>query len=363
MSNGEGPILKTNYITFDTSTIEKLNFTFADSRVLKRLAYLAENERIFIVLSDVTQREIEARIKVGVREALTQLKQLRKKLKILNNSATSEFGAVLWKPQEEGLVGQLIKQFHDFISRSKVEIVPAEKADITEITAQYFAGTGPFGKANKKAEFPDAIAISAVREWCNEHAQVIYVVSGDTDFQKACEDDNRLLHLSVLDEFLNLMSATDQKARTQYIHSLVHQENNATAAAIAEKFEWLGFTLADTWGDVVGVHVTSVRFSNPAVIETVDETALVSFDAEVTFDAEVSYDDLDNAGYDSSEGEHTVVVLDTIEETVEQTVSAHVQASLRFSVADPTDFEIIGVEIVGTTDIEVSARENGWPYK
>ena len=60
------------------------------------------------------------------------------------------------------------------------------------VLAAYFEKQPPFGHGKNKAEFPDALVLETLREWCAKNELNMAVVSLDQGVQAACAEDDDL---------------------------------------------------------------------------------------------------------------------------------------------------------------------------
>jgi len=57
--------------------------------------------------------------------------------------------------------------------------IKSHEISLDDLMDDYFAGKPPFGKGDKKAEFPDAITVKVLADWAKSEGAQILVVSGD----------------------------------------------------------------------------------------------------------------------------------------------------------------------------------------
>jgi hypothetical protein len=140
------------------------------------------------------------------------------------------------------------------------------------------------------------------------------------------------------------------------------------ANILEERFEWLGFILADQDGDVNETRVTEVGDIAAYLISLThgsnDEPAEARFELTtiIAYEADVSYDNLETANYDSED--KVLIPWETVERTVKS--SEIVQADLRFTfnTTEPHNLEIKGLDLHTPKDVSVSTEEDdGWRYK
>jgi hypothetical protein len=73
-------------------------------------------------------------------------------------------------------------QFDNLVNDHIIRIIPYKSIDIECIFDKYFKQESPFGKADKKSEFPDAFSIELVEQFCEENGIKAKVFSMDNDY-------------------------------------------------------------------------------------------------------------------------------------------------------------------------------------
>jgi hypothetical protein len=102
-----------------------------------------------------------------------------------------------------------------FSKRSGLAIVTAKKSlDVDALLKAYFRTKAPFeGAADKKSEFPDAIALLSLEGWAKQNNTSLLFVSKDKGCQAFCLESERLVAIDELDDALALIQER-QKAIT-----------------------------------------------------------------------------------------------------------------------------------------------------
>lgn len=163
--------------TIDTNIIDGLNSNGnLDNRILLSIGNL-RTKNVTALMADVVAGEINSHMtKIHDNAYGNLMTALRAHTKI-------------WKADTkliESLRGKLTPRdsvadhasdlFHEFTKQIGMEIVSSDGAiDIAELVARYFAEQPPFAGADKKHEFPDAIALAALRKWSEDNGPVLAV--------------------------------------------------------------------------------------------------------------------------------------------------------------------------------------------
>jgi hypothetical protein len=315
--------LKTRHVFIDTQVFKGANFNYQSIR-FQELISLAKAGKIFVYLTDITDREIESNISEDVQSASRKLKSIQseRELRILKN-LKDDFTETLFTPLDpEAAKLSLLAQFARFKKDVQVNFISIQDTSISEVFEKYFAHLPPFGEGKKKYEFPDAFVISALQRWCARSSNRIYVISDDEDMKSACEDHGRLLSLSKLEELLDLVSK-DEEQLYPLLHKLFEENSDELESEIGKRFEELGFVVYDSEAEVSEVSVGSVKVTEVLLVKVdtnktlLDDQAVFDITAEVDFSAEVEVSDPNSPTYESME----VVVERTTEVSIEVTAS------------------------------------------
>src|SRR6266568_8728020 len=156
--------MDTPHVFLDTEIFVSNNFHFA-SPLFVKLVELAQTRVIFLYLTTVTVREIEAHIVSDIQDALTHIKALQKKeksVKVLGLSPDTPFPIIPKTFDVEATQQRALDSFHKFLESATVEIIKVEGISIDEILEKYFGSVPPFGSGEKKHEFPDAFALAGL---------------------------------------------------------------------------------------------------------------------------------------------------------------------------------------------------------
>lgn len=164
-------------IFIDTSVYEEGQFV--GSGILKTLFESAREGRICILLPEITEREVVAHIHSKVKEEHDRLKRL-------SSSILKHIGDLKEKLEDaakasESSAEDLEKAFEDQLDKAKVCKIPIQKdLDLQSIVDAYFRKEPPFSQ-KKKAEFPDAIVLKSLEQWCEENKTNCIVLARDGD--------------------------------------------------------------------------------------------------------------------------------------------------------------------------------------
>lgn len=350
--------LKTRNVFLDTEAFRSASFNYT-STPFRRLEELARADEIRVFITDITLKEVKARINEEVAKAVNAQKSFEQKAYIIRNCRAKSIRVRLEPLDPDKVQKELLRQLERFLKEAKVVVLSTDRVKVADVFERYFAMEPPFGPDRKKNEFPDAFAAAAVRNWCTKEKQEIYVVSADPDMRAVC-GDGTLHSVEKLSEFLDLV-ASHNEGLVAFVKEQIPNIQGDIIDGIKRQFEGLGFVLPDHDGDVEDVDVLEVTLSEMDILEAADDEATLQTEAEVTFEAELSYGDEGTAIYDSED--KTVFYVNHVRETVQRTEHIPVEISVLYEHRDPDSFEINEVSIERKTILVRTDLDEGWPYK
>src|ERR1035441_10614455 len=323
-------------VHLDTEVFDAAELNLTGTKFKALLEYCKQG-RTRLVMTSVTKREVKRHIREQVSTAAMALKQASAEWWFIKNLPGNKFHVVTEKPNKKELEASMAAAFEEFLTDAKAEIISLSNADAEEIFDRYFGATPPFSEGKKKSEFPDAFAIQVLERWAEDHDEIIYVVSGDKDWQKSCTDKQRLLHLSTLDSFLDQVTKQDLE-RHENVLQLYRQNSGKIIDAIQRDFPNRGFYLSGEDGDVEEVVVDSVELDPEADIISIADLgeATMTTMAEVKFTARITVNDVINGAFDKEDGRW--IVLPTKSGSVTRTESVPVEVTMYLS-EDGTSIE------------------------
>jgi hypothetical protein len=352
-------ITKASNVFLDTEVSVDANFNYKSPR-LTSLADLARDGRIRVFLTEITLLEIRANIRTAVERATAPPRPEP----ILRNSMLPRVRALFESIAPAEIELEFLNQLEAFIERAGVTVLPLEDKILRPVVVSYFKRLPPFGSGKNKAEFPDALAIETLREWCRAHGRSMAVITRDRGVRAACSEEGLLYHFEDLPKYLDGV-ASDNEARSSLIREMVQRSEHKTK--IFEKarvaFPELGFFLSDQDGDVEQVVLMKIEYEGQIDIISLSlYEAIIEMPATLTFTADVSYYEPGTGYYDSEE---KVLLFQELRETnVTGTAHRKVAAQIWFEDGDPESFKIQDVWFEGKHDIAVmSDYDEDWPYK
>jgi hypothetical protein len=173
-------------ISIDTQVFVATGYGFS-GRAFQSLKSHFASGRLQLVMTDITVREVHARIKQSVTEELVHQRSFINKASALFTSSIPDAKVCVTKLDPDVVIKNLCDQFDAFLQEAKATIIQTENLTVGDVLDKYFAGDPPFGNTeNKRYEFPDAFSIQALAEWAEDRDLRMFGVSGDKLFQEAC---------------------------------------------------------------------------------------------------------------------------------------------------------------------------------
>ncbi|WP_075183669.1 PIN domain-containing protein [Pantoea sp. 1.19] len=307
-------------ITLDTSIYIHHHYGF-EVGILSKLSQFKNTEIKFIVV-DMIQHETLSHL---IEEAKKNKAETKNSLKVIGNS----WGVTPQRRQE--LMDELFTSNEDEISKARFddfkkkagarEIKCAELSSLSKVIDLYFNKIAPFAiKKDKKNEFPDALALSALEVWAESNNTKILAVSKDNDWKEFCETSPLLYFI---DELSNALTAFNSNASVNIINALKTINIDELNKEIIESIPHQLYNL------------------------TVDVEASSSFYYDVESSELTMVDDQQQPINDLEKFLSTLSIIDTEEElfSVQYTVNCNVdiETTLDFNTWDGIDKEFIGM--------------------
>ncbi|WP_186108644.1 PIN domain-containing protein [Burkholderia gladioli] len=230
---------KIRLITIDTSIFDDCGRNLHDG-LFGELKQLADTNTIDLVFSDIVLNEI--------RQHLADVHQKRiDKLHDLVPRAYEYLAHAVDVEEMQNAIEQLSTpveianaEIDQFLIDTAATAVSVREADISEVTHRYFERLPPFDAADKRSEFPDAIALLSLESWALDRGHGMLVISKDDDWRRFCESSKtgKLHYLSSLPAALSIINGTPQERteRTKKIAEFI--KSNDFRTEVIRKFEF-----------------------------------------------------------------------------------------------------------------------------
>ncbi len=203
-------------ITIDTNIFTETGYSLEHGH-FKQLEQFKGN-KFNLIFSDVILMEVLGHLSensVSAKQSLSSALRLASKSwgfdRARNQIILDE---LMSNRSPESIASDRLKDFQKRTDYQPIESKP--RVDTTELLRRYFQKLPPFEKSkDKKAEFPDAIALLSLNEWALEKGKEVLVVTKDNGWHQFCDEDNKLFSINDLGIALTLIQERDQQSATQ----------------------------------------------------------------------------------------------------------------------------------------------------
>ena len=169
-------------VFIDTSIF--VSEAFVKGKSIATIFKAAQEEKIHILMPDITEHEIRRHLREEVEK--NNGSKTAEKLKKSYMYAVEGLRTYIEKLMEvtaESLVVSVEKEFDRQLKKAHIERIALTKdLDFVGIVEDYKALRPPFS-AKKNREFPDAIVLKQLENWCKEHKDNCIILSSDTDLK------------------------------------------------------------------------------------------------------------------------------------------------------------------------------------
>lgn len=356
-------------VALDTQIFDSYNFNYK-SPVFQALIKLVQKEKVKILLTSITLREIRAHITEGadlaskaIEQAIRDLHKKRfqpqgdvKRIKIAANSdSLYEFKKAFQAlaPNFEQINQELLEQLEDFLTEINFELIEVDRVSAAEVFEKYFSSSPPFGVGKKKYEFPDAFALLTLQQEAEDKNRIIYLVSGDSDWKNFCSSSENLFLVEKLDELLEIIIRETDSDEVDVCYELFDDNQDEIKGYIEDQFSNLDFSIDLSgsslieWGsEEVEVEVNSIDIINSSLVNIDDSdedqpSVIFEVVAEVNYDARVSYESLEFAIYDREDDKY--YGGETINTVLTESIKLNVEVMLILS--RDKDYSLCDAEI------------------
>lgn len=284
-------------ITIDTSIFDKFgcNLQYKSLTAVEQF----KEKHIEFLLSPVTAGEVKAHISKSISDAAAKAHAgLNQFFKATRTSQDLEVVLV-----SAGLkvdpVAAANEMFEEYVERVGASIVD-QQVPSADLLTLYFDAKPPFsGSGDKKAEFPDAIALLALERWGDENDALVLVVSKDGDWEAFSETSSRIVCLQDLTVALSLFNDQDSVVAARVISAIksgtalsLGKTIDSRLEAYLEEFEVEASSTFYFDSEAYGAAVRHWEYEDRdqiAVVATSDDQVVLSFDLKVEAEFEAYF--------------------------------------------------------------------------
>jgi hypothetical protein len=265
------------------------------ARHFDKLAELVQTGKIQIFTTPITNAEIKHHIQEDVSTGISRLRSDHKNftgVRLIEKYNRDSFVCSIRRLDVQTLVTEISREFDKRFKALNPHELPIDNVSLSQLFTNYFDQIPPFSGGDKKYEFPDAVVLLAIEQWCNSNGQAMYVISADPDFGKACANSSSLRYFEKLDEFLDFVVEEYDSIMYGFANDTFIQFESKICDAIALEFKDLDFFIDRPAGHVSQVEVRSVQIVAKSVISVSSEWVIMNVTARVEYTASVSFADI-----------------------------------------------------------------------
>lgn len=299
-------------IFLDTSIFESENYF--EGKKINILFILSKEGSVHLKITDIVYREIINRLISHTTKGVNILKKqtalLRDEGRILRNleSLESYFKIIDYRKVKTESILEIKKKFEKILSAYKIEIIDTSNANVKEVLNDYFKTSPPFKEGSKKNEFPDALSINSIKNWCLKNTENCLHISNDKDFENYSDENiDCNYNLSTLLDLLNKENEENNDILIEFINDKYEDSildvKCSIESYLMSHLESSAYNKIenDPWFEDVSIDFEEIEETeiNLALLNEIDKTDFTyELDTEIVFTVNADYTDLNDAYYD-----------------------------------------------------------------
>lgn len=217
-------------LSLDTQVVDQAGYAF-DRGLLAQLRQF-RGRRKRIVLADVVVREITGHVAQWLRAARAKLETARSEL-AKTGMLPKELARQVDLALSQDAQAEAESRVRRFIQDIGAEVISADLVRMGQLVDAYFAVTAPFAaNKDKKAEFPDAIALLSLEAFAIERSVRILAVSKDSGWAAF---GGKSAHIEVVGELSEALAIAQVHLQGE-VEEEEQRRNAETAASLVKNF-------------------------------------------------------------------------------------------------------------------------------
>lgn len=323
--------LETRLVFIDTCAYQNKNFQFSD-HILQKLQNLLEEDKIQLLITDITKKEIEEHL---LKKSTLAIKKLNDYIhadgKILRATPELSIHSIFDKITKHDVFNNINSKFNEFLESPHIENISIKDVNPEVIFNKYFANEPPFISEAKKHEFPDAFVLEAVKDVAKSRHLKIYIISTDGDMKAYAEKDENCIHLNSIDELVDLVLRNDQELLEPItfadnvflsLEDKIIQRAKRTLEESQFEVEFEGYEYLDE--EVYDLEIDKIVIANKTLIEITEESAEYEVEFEVELTATYMLPDYESSPWDPEDKVYVFLRKNKITKTHKQKYSANI---------------------------------------
>lgn len=287
-------------VSIDTNIFHRLSYNL-ESQVLREVAQFPAHG-IRHLVTDVVAGEVrthmiaaEEQAKAKLRSALRHYTMVRGRLRAERDRIASEVDL------DDDVEVAVYRRWLDFAFETTAEIIDGMPADGAKLIEMYFARTPPFeDKADKKHEFPDAIALLALETAGEAMGKYVLAISDDGGWKRFASTAKWVVALDDLKAAINLLHSADAIAAERALALLANDDagiRDDVDAAIGKFLDdFYPVIEAESYmefdAEFEGAKIVAIDPVDPTaatVLASDAETVTLAFEASLDLDVEARF--------------------------------------------------------------------------
>ncbi|QFR43033.1 PIN domain-containing protein [Sulfurimonas xiamenensis] len=350
-------MLESKKIFIDTQYYVKKGLNF-DYQTLSSFKDLCKQDKLTNFTTSVVQQEVYKKIKDSTTEALSIIKDFKRKRHLLT-AINQDFNCSIFDQiNNDDIYEQANTLFDNFLEECNTTIVDSSNVNTEDILELYFNQSPPFSEKKQK-EFPDAISLLSLKTNLTNDEK-IYIVSDDPDMNNFCKTDTQMISIESLEKVLDLYNQHDENI-TIKIKKYISEHDSEIKEKIESILKDAEMYNNSSWEDseINDFHITNIGVINPNIINIEDDKCITIFDIDIEFEIHASGPDYINSSiYDKEDGK--LYVFDTTDriEYIDKTFTVEIVFTYEIEGLTLKDIEIDSLTIVSIlSGIEVDIEE------
>lgn len=289
-------------ISLDTTAFDRAGCNL-DAKILRSMAQFAGTGVSFL-MTDITEGEVLKHLSAFAKEsqekARSALTTFQKLWRTGEDAKKAVESALDLGGDPADHARNWLEEYTSAVGCKKISA--ADLGDFDRLVQSYFGVKPPFAsKKDKKAEFPDAIALITLEGWAKRNNKLVLVVSADKGWKEFSEHSDHVVWTEKLAQALDHFNAKDSflaKRTIAYLHDGKARTLDASISAALEEYvintDPMVEASSSHYYDVEyeGASWVSHRYPDPdavTVLDSDDDTITLSIPMEVTAEFTASF--------------------------------------------------------------------------